>query len=337
MNVPLNSGEPVPPVAKPEAEVIVKETWTPQRHAPLTLLACAVCVGVFLGLSSERNSYSWEALEKWGFYSAARIRQGAIWGFLTSTFVHLELWHVGFNVYWLYVLGSRLEKVIGSGRWLAFFLTSAFINSGAEFAVADTTGYGASGVVYALFGFMWVTKVRYPTFEKVLDGRTIFWFVAWLLGCVAATLTKVWEVGNSAHIAGLLFGAGVGAWSMWPARKKLLQVGFAFLVLLSIVPVVWAPWSSDWTSTQAMSAYRRGNYPAAVKWYQRSLKLGADKVWCWESIAVAYHAAGDEKHYKETLNFLSSLDEKAAKETEDRVLSAQAPTTNAPSRKGDRR
>jgi GlpG protein len=287
-----------------------------QAYPVLTLVSCAICVVVFIGLLNEPNASSWEALAKWGCYPPDKIHAGALWGFITSTFVHLELWHVAFNLYWLYVLGSRLERVIGSGRWLAFFLGAAFVSSGAEFAVAGTTGIGASGVAYALFGFMWVTRRRHPTFGAVLDARTIGLFFLWLVGCLIMTLTKTWEVGNAAHVAGLFFGAGLGAWMICERRRRLIKLGLAALFLMSIVPVFWAPWSFDWASWRGTRAYERGDYRSAIRWYERSSSLGQDKIWCWQSIAIAYYAMGDQTHYERTLQLLRNLDEKAAKKVE---------------------
>jgi hypothetical protein len=93
--------------------------------------------------------------------------------------------------------------------------------------------------------------------------------------------------------------------------------------LLSIIPLFWAPWSPDWTSSQGARAYRRGDFILAIKWYQRSLNLGQDKVWCWQSIATAYFAAGDNVHYQQTLEFLRKLDQKAADEVESNVRASQ--------------
>ncbi len=289
----------------------------------MTLAACAICIGVFLGLLNERDPYTWEGLERWGICPAARIRAGALWAFITSTFVHLEWWHLTFNVYWLYVLGSRLERVIGAGRWLAFILCAAFVSSGAEFAFTDSTGIGASGVVYAIFGFMWVTRNQQPSFQKVVDSSTVRWFVVWLLGCIVMTMTKLWEVGNAAHVAGLLVGAGVGAWTLWPKRRTLLKVGFAALLLMSLIPLFWAPWSIDWTSQQGVRAYEHGNYLRAIKWYKRSLSLGQDKAWCWQNIALAYFATGDKDQYQQAMDSLRKLDEKAAREVEEEVNKTQ--------------
>jgi membrane associated rhomboid family serine protease len=287
-----------------------------QRFPILTLLTCAVCISVFIGINQEGQPYSLEALERWGAYSANKIYSGAVWGLLTSVFVHVEIWHIAFNLYWLWVLGSRFERVAGWRRWLGFFLAAAFISSGAQFAFSGETGIGASGVGYALFGLLWITRKQFPTFEKVLDPRTILMFLAWLVACLLLTMSGAWTVGNAAHFAGLLFGAGVGAWVVWPKYKPYLKAGFAILALIATVPLVWAPWSAEWNSWAATRAYARGDFPAALRFYQRSLRLGQDKLWCLHNMALTYHVMGDKAHYEETLKQVRELDEKDAAEVE---------------------
>jgi GlpG protein len=169
--------------------------------------------------------------------------------------MHFELWHVAFNVYWLWVLGSRFEQAIGSLSFLAFFIVSAFVSSAYQLSVSDSTGIGASGVVYAIFGFMWLTRHRYPHFNEVLDARTIQLFVVWLIGCAVATYLDIWIVGNAAHISGLLFGSAVAAAFVLRYKTRLMSAGLIVLVVCSIVPLYWCPWSVTWLSTKAYSAH----------------------------------------------------------------------------------
>ena len=282
----------------------------------LTLLACAACVIVFIGINSERKPNSWEAFARWGVYDSERLRGGAYWGFITSVFVHLELWHLAFNVYWLYLFGSRLERAIGFGPWLAFFLGAAVVSSGAEFALTDSTGIGASGVGYALFGFLWVTRNHFPAFKAVLNPQTVSLFIFWLIGCVVLTALKVWQVGNAAHIAGLLYGAACGAWVVFKPHRKLAAIGISALILAAVIPLFWAPWSFEWTSWQGVRAHKKGDYASAILWYERSMKLGQDRSWGWQNIALAYYSAGDKAHGDDALKILRTFDEPAAREIE---------------------
>lgn len=294
------------------------------RYPILSLLACAACVAVFLGLASEQKQDSWEVLSKWGYLPTDEIRQGKIWGLISSVFVHQALWHLAFNLYWLFVLGTRLERAVGSVRWFALFTSAALVSSAAELTVADTTGIGASGVVYALFGFMWVTRKHYSGFEQVLDPRTVSLFVIWLFGCLIASIAEVWSVGNAAHISGLLFGMGCGAWILFIRHRRLIGLTLATLTVLSFTGLFWAPWSAEWTGSQAFRAHSRGDYTSAIRLYQRSMKLGQDKVWCWENMALAYHSMGDTNRYEEALESLRRIDEAAAGKIEVEI-SAPSP------------
>src|SRR4030095_6768732 len=128
---------------------VSQDTMSAGRGRLVTGLACAACVLVFVGLLQERNPDSWDTLSGYGYYSPIDIWNGKYWSLLTSVFVHRELLHFAFNLYWLWVLGGALEREIGSLRLLPFLALSAVVSSGVEFAVAGTTGIGISGVVYA--------------------------------------------------------------------------------------------------------------------------------------------------------------------------------------------
>jgi rhomboid protease GluP len=279
-------------------------------------LVVAACVAVFVGHLLEPASGTLEAVSKWGYYSTNDIREGSLWGLVTSVFVHVEPWHLGFNLYWLWILGARLERAIGSSAWLAFFLGAATVSSAAQTAVAGTTGIGASGVVYAFFGFMWTTKRIFPQFNTAVGPRTTSLFVLWLVACLGLTLTGQWDAGNTAHISGVLFGVGCGSWFARRDQRLVIAAALGLYSGGSMVGLYWAPWSSEWTGWRAFRAHRDGDYDAAVRWYRRSLELGQDPVWCWENLALAYHASGDEARYDEAIRTLRALDNLTASEVE---------------------
>jgi len=310
-DVEAPAGAP-PPIAKPR-----------QRFPVVTLLACAACILVFIGLSLEDDTKNWATLSKWGFFPANRIREGAYWGLITSAFVHLEIWHVAFNVYWLYLLGIRLEREIGSLPWLVLILSSALVSSAAEVTFAGTTGIGASGVVYALFGFMWITRRRFPGFQSALDQRTIILFFAWLVGCLFLTLSHVWNVGNAAHFAGLLFGAGCGAWLIYQPHRRLIAAAVSVVAVFSFVGLFWAPWSGEWASWRGYRAYLKGDFKSAIHWYHKGLELGEDKVWSWQNLAYAYYSLDDADHYRSALEMVRHLDENVAKQIESEIANGK--------------
>lgn len=274
----------------------------------VTCLSCLVCIGIFLGLASRDDVESWSTLALFGYLPAASIWDGGYWALITSAFVHLALWHVAFNVYWLWSLGSRLERTIGSIPFLMFFLASAFVSSTFQLAVSDTTGIGASGVVYAIFGLMWLTRRRYCLFSEVLVPQTIILFVVWLFVCLATTVFDVWEVANAAHFSGLLFGCCVAATFVLRTYSPFPALSLGCVVALSVLFCFWCPWSITWLGTRAYNAHVAGRYQDAVEQYTRIIQLAPHNAWAFQNRSYAYQALGDEEKADDDMEIARKLD-----------------------------
>lgn len=287
-----------------------KQPESTQRGPILTWLACAICVVIFLDLSNKESLDTWAQAAKWGFYPPGAAWDGKYWSLLTSVFVHLEVWHLVFNLYWLWVLGGRLEKAIGSLRWLAFFLTAAIVSSAIQLGLSGVGGIGASGVGYAIFGFMWAARNHYDVFKDVLTKQTIILFVAWLFICLASTLLNIWQVGNAAHFSGMFWGILVADIFVVKYKPRLSKIASVALIVASIVPLFWCPWSVSWVSKQAYNAHSKGDYVKAINFYNRSLELGQDPLWVYNNLASAYKAIGDQSKYEEAMKKVQELSEK---------------------------
>lgn len=290
---PAPASSPVAPApAAPSAQLL-----PPQRSATgrpwVTVLAIAACIGVFLGLNNQRQPISWEALSKFGVLPADQIWEGSYWGLVCSAFAHIELWHLAFNVYWLWVFGAPLERAIGSLRYLAFYLAAAAVSSSYQLAFSDTTGIGASGVGYALFGFLWWGRHTSPEFEAALSGRTVQYFLLWLVGCMVATQLDLWNVGNAAHFSGMLFGIAVAAAFVVPGSARVGKIGIAGLVSLAIVPLFWAPWSASWLGHQAYQAHAAKRYDDAYDYYSRFIERVPDSAWAHLNRSYVNQALGE--------------------------------------------
>lgn len=294
-----------PPPASPEPGVATAEAgalpW-------VSILAIVACVGIYLGLAVEDDYESWETLARFGYLPAESIWNGAYWPLFTSVFVHFGLWHVAFNVYWLWVLGKRLEPALGSLRFLAFFIVAGWVSSSFQLAFSGTTGIGASGVIYAFFGFMWPSRHRFPAFAAVLDARTIQIFVLWLVACVVATRLKVWEVGNAAHVSGLVFGAAV-AWAfVRPIARWQMMAGLATLVALSMVPLFWCPWSVPWLSHKAYQFHAEGRLDEALDHYTRVIDADPSNAWAYFNRSLVHDGLGKAEAAREDLNTAREID-----------------------------
>jgi len=292
-------------------EALVTRPWA-------TWVVAAVCAGIFLGVHAAGHADSWEGLRRWGYIPASDVWKGGWWALFTTAFVHLQIWHVGFNVYWLWILGRVLERGIGHVRWIALCLSAAFVSSAAQLAWSDQTGIGLSGVIYAFFGFMWVARRRWPEFTKVVHRDTIGIFVAWLALCIVLTRAGVWNVGNAAHMVGLLYGSLLGMGAALASRRTAALIASGALVAASVGVLFYAPWSPTWTAGRAYALHASKDYAAAERRYVRALDLGVDPAWVWGNLARLYQATGEKEKYEQALAQLRGISPAAAREVDER-------------------
>lgn len=205
----------------------------------------------------------WGYLDIWQIYYERRV-----WGLLTSTLVHQDFLHLFFNMYWIWLLGKVLEEELGSWNALLFWVASGAISSAAQLAFGEGTGIGASGVVYAIFGYEWAARHQVERFSKVLDSRTIRLFVIWLFICVGLSWSEVMAVGNAAHFSGFCFGYALGYLVVVRAQLRLAWGATAVLVMLSMASAFYAPWASWWCAAQGYHCLEK-DPAAAVSWLGR--------------------------------------------------------------------
>lgn len=291
----------------PDTVSLVQSLSIPRRSAVLTLIVCATAIIVSLGAMAESTPASWVQMEKWGYLPAERIWDGALWALISSTFVHLALWHLGFNVYWLWRFGAAVERQHGSIKFLGFVITVGFLSSGFQLALSGDTGIGASGVVYGLFGLLWRSKEKVPSFAEILGSETAPLFFVWLIACLVATYAGFVNIGNTAHFAGLLFGILVAEWQIRGTHRRWAAGSLVFLSAFSLVAARTNPWSVRWLEHFAMKMHRNHEYEGAALAYERSLKFGADSAWAFHNLALTYLSLGDSTRYVDALTRLRAV------------------------------
>jgi membrane associated rhomboid family serine protease len=122
------------------------------------------------------------------------------WRLVSSGFLHVNIAHIGFNMYLLYVLGLMLEPALGRLRFGLIYFTALLAGSfGALLATAEPS-LGASGAVFGLMGAAAVElrARRMSVMESGIGGLILINLV------LSFTLAHV-SVG--AHIGGLIGGA----------------------------------------------------------------------------------------------------------------------------------
>jgi GlpG protein len=192
-------------------------------------------------------------------------------------------------------------------------------------AVSSATGIGASGVVYAIFGFMWLTRERYPRFSEILDARTIQIFLLWLVGCMVASAIDAADIGNAAHVSGLAFGAGVAAVFVLRWKRTLTFAGLIALVGVAVMTLFWCPWSATWQGYKAYVAHEAGRYDEAVARYTEAIRLEPDNAWAYEGRSIVYQSMKEPSKAEADMKKAIELDPSLKEQTPEEGGGEEAP------------
>ena len=232
-------------------------------------------------------------------FAMAEIRRGQMWRLFTSIFPHLDILHLLFNLYWLWVFGSLIEEVFGHAKTAALIVLFAVGSSSFEFAFA-LGGVGLSGVGYGFFGLLWVLSRRDERFRDSIDQRTVVVFVGWFFFCIATTLTHTFVVANIAHGTGAVLGILVGLAITLPSYRLLLASAAAAMVAFGL-------WGSTLgrprLNLSGKAGFEEGQWgykalianhnEEAVRWLRDATTLQPKSPELWMDLGIAYQRLGN--------------------------------------------
>ncbi|MDZ7871253.1 MAG: rhomboid family intramembrane serine protease [Rheinheimera sp.] len=130
--------------------------------------------------------------------------------------LHFSASHLMFNLLALWIYGGRLEVWLGSRQLLWLTLLAGFISNTAQFLLVGPNFGGLSGVVYAIFGFVWVYGWRYPTQPLQLSKPDLVMALGFLALGFADLLWV--NTANWAHLSGFVCGMAVAMLARRPHR-----------------------------------------------------------------------------------------------------------------------
>lgn len=270
----------------------------------LTSLVCLLCIGMTIAwnVAVRTHSVVWRAVGGYGYLPLPMIWEGGYLALFNSVFVHgnpsqiiVTILHLGFNLLWLFPLGMLIEEETNPLFWVLFFAGSAVVSSGAEIFVSGHPPIGASGVVYAMFGFIWTGRRKYEDWHLIANRRNLILIVGWGAGCVLLSWLNILHIANGAHFGGLLFGLCMGWIVLGRGRRLLGAAGVALLVAVTVCAAAWMPWSLKWVGWKAAHELAHSNPDGGVYWLQRSVRLGADPVRTYSLIWALDTRRGDQK------------------------------------------
>jgi membrane associated rhomboid family serine protease len=155
------------------------------------------------------------------------VSDGAYWQLVTSMFTHVQLWHIGFNMFALYALGPQLELVVGRARFLALYFLSGLAGSALVYW-GDRGALGASGAIFGLMGALLIVAIKVRG-----DVRGI---LTWIGINFVITFVFVNSISWEGHLGGFIGGTAIGAVLVYtprgPRRTAIQVAGLTLIAAL---------------------------------------------------------------------------------------------------------
>jgi GlpG protein len=214
---------------RPSAEPADAEAVAPERRGrswTFALLAACVAVGLATNLGEEKDQP--QPLLRALLISDSRsgmlpeVRHGQVWRLVTPIFLHFGPLHLLFNMLFFFRIGALVEERRGPLRYLGLVLLLAVVSNLTQYFLGHPARLlgredgplfnpafgGLSGVLYGLFGYVWVKGRLEPELDLDVNPTTTLVLMLWFFLCLTSVVPNV---GNGSHAGGLLTGALVGA------------------------------------------------------------------------------------------------------------------------------
>lgn len=177
----------------------VEEIFRP-KYPIVTYILIAINTLLYLipFLFNESNYF----LSKFCIYNPL-IKSGQYYRILTGTFLHANIFHVFFNCYALYIIGTQLESFLGKTKYLLVYLFSAVTASLMSMIfLGNNVSIGASGAIFGLMGSL----VYFGYYYRVYLGSIVKSQIIPLIATNLLLGLMITGIDNFAHIGGLIGG-----------------------------------------------------------------------------------------------------------------------------------
>nr|WP_294664895.1 rhomboid family intramembrane serine protease [uncultured Blautia sp.] len=178
------------------------------KKEPVTVLFILLNVLIFLIVDFSGGSENTAHMIECGAaYPPLILENGQVYRLFTSMFLHFGIYHIANNMLILFVLGQRLEPVVGKIRFILIYLLGGLGGNifsimmemkKSEYAVSA----GASGAIFSIMGAMLYVVLRNRGKLQDISVRQMLIMAGFSL-YFGFTSTGV---DNAAHIGGLICG-----------------------------------------------------------------------------------------------------------------------------------
>lgn len=194
------------------------------KKEPVTALFILLNILIFLAVDFTGGSENTvHMIECGAAYPSLILENGEIYRLFTCMFLHFGISHLANNMLVLFVLGQRLEPVVGKIKFILIYLLGG-LGGNVISLLADVkkneyaVSAGASGAVFAVMGAMIYVVIWSHGQLQDISTRQILIMAAFSL-YFGFTSTGV---DNAAHVGGMIMGFLLAVLLYHPSSQKKL-------------------------------------------------------------------------------------------------------------------
>lgn len=153
------------------------------------------------------------------------INEGDWYRFVSSIFLHADVYHLSGNMIYLYTLGDMVEKELGHVKYFVLYMLSGLAGNAVSMAFSIwtrdyTPSLGASGAIFGITGaLLWIVIRNRGRHAEITMPKIIFLIAYSLYNGFVST-----NIDNAAHVGGL-FGGFLLAILLYRKKGKAKERG----------------------------------------------------------------------------------------------------------------
>lgn len=179
-----------------------------RKPSHISFLFILINVVMWLVLEYNGGSTNMNTLMEFGAINVGVILEtNQYWRILSSVFLHIGFAHLAYNVFALYIFGSRLERYINIGQYIFIYVFAGILGGLCSFGGSllmgtNVVAAGASGAIYGLLGAILILS---KASGQSIDGLNSYmmWLI-FIFGIVYSVVSP--SVDAFAHVGGFIGG-----------------------------------------------------------------------------------------------------------------------------------
>ena len=161
------------------------------------LLIINILVFIYMHILTDPNNFAIMFANNRYF-----VRAGEFYRLITCAFLHADIFHLLFNCYALYIIGSQVESFFGKTKYIIIYFGSIIMASLLSICASNSLSLGASGAIFGLLGAILYFGYHY----RIYLGNVIKTQIIPIIVLNLCLGFAVSGIDNAAHIGGLIGG-----------------------------------------------------------------------------------------------------------------------------------